>query len=608
MSRKIIFFQFEGNWYLSRVFTTGEGMAGLEILEMDVEKEEVILPSVFKSYPVLRMVDPKINHREKVNYLVISSSLKEFEVPNTCFPALARLKVERENPAYSTDGLSLYSKDGKKLLRAFAGSNLPQFIVKPGVEVIAEQAFAYAQIKEMVFLNPDVEVERDAFVGMHWLDSFPDEIVKVGNMLYQVRGSIPRIDLQELGLTRIHPQAFDLYQPKIIGKAHPAGEKEAGSEKKALDVSKGKKTKTVPGEEPAKRRGRKPAAPKKDPQTVVIKGATYSKDQRELLSFDPNYRLQKLVIPDTVVKVCENAFARQSFLEKVGIPGTVLEVEPGAFHHMLNLNYMRMLEGLKAFPDARESGYGVFEGCKNLTRIVLENGPEEIGDRCFAGCPLVDVNLPPVLRRIGREAFRDTAGSVTIPPSVESVGLGAFGRISYVEAYEGSAKGLFLSVFPLEGSRSYPKDEVAFTIHRKDESVPIYIPVPLTLEEGARDLLSEAWDEETLSLSALAKCYHKIQNEKERRKFGLLMLSQFPDAPEMKPIRMDLGRISHLIAMEYMERGDEDQLLELLALRVVDPGKVLRLVNKARSLGLRRCEEALRSYSAREMARKQSGA
>ena len=30
-----------------------------------------------------------------------------------------------------------------------------------------------------------------------------------------------------------------------------------------------------------------------------------------------------------------------------------------------------------------------------------------------------------------------------------------------------------------------------------------------------------------LSLSALAKCYHKIQNEKERQKFGLLMLSQF---------------------------------------------------------------------------------
>ncbi|MBQ1347963.1 MAG: hypothetical protein IIZ39_07290, partial [Blautia sp.] len=190
---------------------------------------------------------------------------------------------------------------------------------------------------------------------------------------------------------------------------------------------------------------------------------------------------------------------------------------------------------------------------------------------------------------------------------VETVGKAAFAKISYVEAYEGSAIGLMDALFPLVGKRSYPEDIVALTIHRRQEESSIYLRVPLTLKPEGRRLLSSAWDDENggMSLSLLAKCFSYIENEKEKQGYGLLLLSQFPDSPEMKFIRGELGRVSHLIAQGYLEAGDEDELLELLHLRIINPGKVLGLVNLAKARGLKNAVQALRDYGARETARKQ---
>ena len=589
MSNRYLFFKYEGNWYLGCVY--GGKREGISILEVIVKNEKLLLPGSINGYPVLRMENPKITQRELVRELRIPSSLEVYLLPNLSFPFLQTVSVEEGNSFYSSDGLSLYSKDGTRFISALAGSNQKEFTLPKSVQVIAAHAFSYAKIKKLHFLNPDVEVEEDAFEGMKWLDSFPDQVVKVGNLLYQVRGPISFLDCKRQGITRVHPHAFDLYKPKTIIGLYDEGIEKKEEIEENKDEYAGQED-YVEGEENLL----------EDP---ILAKISFSKDRKTLLRFPEDLEAEKLVIPPFVFHVEEGAFAGQKYLQKVGLADPVLSVGEEAFSHMSSLEYMRTLKGPKVFPDAKEGGLGVFEGCEKLSKIVLGDMVEEIGDRCFKGCPLRDIQFSPVLRRIGKEAFCDAVGSISLPETVETVGKAAFAKVSYVEAYEGSASGIMEAIFPLEGKRSFPEDIVAFTIHRKDEGAPLYLRIPLTLKEEGRRLLSGAWDEESISLGLLAKCFTFIENEKEKQSYGLLLLSQFPDQPEMKSIRAELGRVSHLIAQRYLDAGAEDELLELLNLRIINPGKVLGLINQAKARGLKGAVEALRDYGARETARKQ---
>ena len=65
----------------------------------------------------------------------------------------------------------------------------------------------------------------------------------------------------------------------------------------------------------------------------------------------------------------------------------------------------------------------------NITKVVIPEGVEKIGENAFEGCEsLVEVTLPATLKEIGREAFRDCVAltKVVIPESVTSMGYYAF--------------------------------------------------------------------------------------------------------------------------------------------------------------------------------------
>ncbi len=66
---------------------------------------------------------------------------------------------------------------------------------------------------------------------------------------------------------------------------------------------------------------------------------------------------------------------------------------------------------------------------ERISRIILPDSLEEIGDKAFADCQyLSDINLPANLKRIGNRAFSrcESLESVVIPDSVTSIGDGAF--------------------------------------------------------------------------------------------------------------------------------------------------------------------------------------
>ena len=70
----------------------------------------------------------------------------------------------------------------------------------------------------------------------------------------------------------------------------------------------------------------------------------------------------------------------------------------------------------------------VFEGCTQLTEIVLPNTITKLPNRTFFGCSaLTSVTLPSSLKTIGESAFEQSGiTSITIPSTVTSLGISAF--------------------------------------------------------------------------------------------------------------------------------------------------------------------------------------
>ena len=107
-----------------------------------------------------------------------------------------------------------------------------------------------------------------------------------------------------------------------------------------------------------------------------------------------------LVIPDTVTKIKDYAFAGCDSLTSVTIPSSVTEV-----------------------------GEGAFISCTSLASITIPDSVTTIGDYALYNCDLLtSITIPSSVTTIGSYAFADcySLTSVTIPSSVISIGSNAF--------------------------------------------------------------------------------------------------------------------------------------------------------------------------------------
>lgn len=79
---------------------------------------------------------------------------------------------------------------------------------------------------------------------------------------------------------------------------------------------------------------------------------------------------------------------------------------------------------------------GTFEGCGNLTEVILPNTVEIIGTKCLFGCgSLETVNISDNTKQISDKAFYgcENLTSITLPDGLESIGKSAF---EYCESLE----------------------------------------------------------------------------------------------------------------------------------------------------------------------------
>ena len=129
--------------------------------------------------------------------------------------------------------------------------------------------------------------------------------------------------------------------------------------------------------------------------------------------------IEKLVLPDTVTELGEEAFMDSSMSEVV-LSANLTAIPARAF-------YDASIASVTIPGSVRSIGESAFAGSKGLSMLesaTFEEGVESIGERAFADCSsLTTLSLPSTLTEVGALAFYDTR-------ALESVTLAAGGTLS----------------------------------------------------------------------------------------------------------------------------------------------------------------------------------
>lgn len=126
---------------------------------------------------------------------------------------------------------------------------------------------------------------------------------------------------------------------------------------------------------------------------------------------------------EPIVGIGGYAFAMQSRLERVIIPDSIKTIGENAFLSCFNLASVECGDGVENI------GTSAFESCLNLTSVQFGKSVADIGDRAFYECKkLAAVDLPASVTRVGDSAFANCSSlaSLTVSDAAAEIGSAAF--------------------------------------------------------------------------------------------------------------------------------------------------------------------------------------
>lgn len=139
----------------------------------------------------------------------------------------------------------------------------------------------------------------------------------------------------------------------------------------------------------------------------------------------------RVIIPEGVTAIAEDAFAGKESIDRVILPDSVLEIGARAFRGCL------LLQTIKFPATLRRIGEGAFENCVKLIRPALPDSVEKIERRTFCRCKaLVEIHLGANLSEIGDEAFYGCSSlqKLPFPDTLTSIGAMAFYRCAALKS------------------------------------------------------------------------------------------------------------------------------------------------------------------------------
>lgn len=135
-----------------------------------------------------------------------------------------------------------------------------------------------------------------------------------------------------------------------------------------------------------------------------------------------NSHVTKIVIPDSVKIIEDNAFLGCTSLTEVVVGKDVVEIGNAAFMNCYNLTSVTLNEGVYRL------GHSAFAGCYDLQEITILDSVALIDKYCFTNSGLKSVKLPSTLYYLAEGSFMGCANmnKVTIPESLAIIDHLAF--------------------------------------------------------------------------------------------------------------------------------------------------------------------------------------
>ena len=150
-----------------------------------------------------------------------------------------------------------------------------------------------------------------------------------------------------------------------------------------------------------------------NPYFTSIDGVLYNKDVTELIFFPPKNAIREFKIPESVIKVSDNAFGYCKNIKKLYINGAVEE-----FSHEMISYHMTNLESIEVSPDCQvfKAVDGVLFSKDGKTLIKMSKKEN-----------IQDYEIPPTVEQVDYYAFKNCTSlhSLTIPSSVRKFAPGA---------------------------------------------------------------------------------------------------------------------------------------------------------------------------------------
>lgn len=145
--------------------------------------------------------------------------------------------------------------------------------------------------------------------------------------------------------------------------------------------------------------------------------------------------LKNVTIPDSVTKIGTYAFSNCTSLTSVTIPDSVTSIDTYAFYNCSSLTSVTIGNSVTSI------GSSAFERCSNLTSITIPNSVMSMGDEAFADCDsLTSVTIGNGVTSIGDYAFINCSNlaNIIVPESVKSIGKSAFKGLPHIIVPRGS--------------------------------------------------------------------------------------------------------------------------------------------------------------------------
>ena len=304
-------------------------------------------------------------------------------------------KVAYNGVTYSVTGIGVWAFNSYV--------TLSEITIPSSVTYIGERAFFNCVALTSIDIPSSVTyIGGDAFDNTLWLDSKPDGIIYIGEILYCYKGEMSEnfwINVKD-GTSSIASNAFSNCN-NLAGISIPQS---------VIDIGYGAFT------------GCSGLTSIKIPNRVT---------SIENDAFSDCTNLTSIEIPAGVTSIGSEAFSGCTGLTSIEIPAGVTSVENDAFSGCTNLTSIEIPGSVTSIE------YGAFSGCTNLASIEIPGSVTSIGSYAFSGCTnLASFGIPAGVTSIGHNAFYNCTGltSIEIPEAVTSVGSQAFSGCTGIES------------------------------------------------------------------------------------------------------------------------------------------------------------------------------